>query len=217
MADYRVGQVLEPDTPLAVAVAASAAFPPFLSPLTLKLAPGSVVGFKTDPSPALHHPPYTERAVLTDGGVYDNLGLQAASASSLVLVSDGGGRLENERHPRRLWPLQLLRVLHVMNSQVRALRSHQLISDFQAGRRRGRFWGIYTLIERYGVPDALPAPPERTLKLAATPTRLARLPMRRRQRLVNWGYAVSDAAMRSDGLASSPPAPPPAFPFTIGI
>lgn len=215
MADYRVGQVLKPDTPLAVAVAASSAFPPFLSPLTLKLDPGSVVGFTTDPNPSLHHPPYTERAVLSDGGVYDNLGLQPANASQLVLVSDGGGHLKDEGRPRHLWPLQLLRVLHVMDSQVRALRSHQLISDLQAGRKRGRYWGIRTAIDRYGAPGALPAPHERTLKLAKTSTRLARLPKRRRQRLVNWGYAVTDAAMRSDGLAASPPAP--SFPFPIGI
>ena len=37
LADYRVGQVLEPDLPLAVAVAASSAFPPFLSPCTVDL------------------------------------------------------------------------------------------------------------------------------------------------------------------------------------
>lgn len=35
LADYRVGQVLNPDLPLAVAVAASSAFPPVLSPCTI--------------------------------------------------------------------------------------------------------------------------------------------------------------------------------------
>jgi NTE family protein len=37
LADYRVGQVRNPDLPLAVAVAASSAFPPVLSPCTIDL------------------------------------------------------------------------------------------------------------------------------------------------------------------------------------
>jgi NTE family protein len=38
LADYRVGRVMDPDLPMAVAVAASSAFPPILSPCTLILA-----------------------------------------------------------------------------------------------------------------------------------------------------------------------------------
>ena len=41
MRDYRVGQVCRPTVPLARAVAASSAFPPFLSPLILHLDPAS--------------------------------------------------------------------------------------------------------------------------------------------------------------------------------
>jgi NTE family protein len=37
LADYRVGQVRNPRIPVAVAVAASSAFPPFLSPIILRL------------------------------------------------------------------------------------------------------------------------------------------------------------------------------------
>jgi NTE family protein len=33
--------------------------------------------------------------------------------------------------------------------------------------------------------------------LAAQATRLAALPQQRQQRLINWGYAVCDAAMRA--------------------
>ena len=44
--------------------------------------------------------------------------------------------------------------------------------------------------------DALDCPFERTLELAATPTRLKRLDDTLQQRLINWGYAVSDAAVR---------------------
>ena len=41
MADYRVGRMMNPKIELAVAVAASSAFPPVLSPLKLELDPAS--------------------------------------------------------------------------------------------------------------------------------------------------------------------------------
>jgi NTE family protein len=216
MADYRVGQVVEPDVPLALAVAASSAFPPVLSPVSLKLAPGAVVGFDDDPVPALHFPPYTTRAILADGGVYDNLGLQTATQCHTVLVSDGGGALKDAPRPRRLWPLQLLRVLDVIDNQVRALRKHDLIDDYQDDSARGRagtYWGIRSQIADYQVADPLPAPPARVAELAATPTRLARLPLDHRRRLVNWGYAIADAGMRKWVVPTTPAPPPAAFPF----
>ena len=218
MADYRVGQVLAPQVELAVAVAASSAFPPVLSPLRLTLEPGVVVGFPNDPSPPLCSEPYTTKVVLSDGGVYDNLGLQQANGFPVVLASDGGGKMADVPRPHGLWPLQLLRVLGVMDNQVRSLRKHQLVSDYQdpANPLHGAYWGIRTLIANYGV-ATLPAPPDRTLELAATPTRLARLPQERRHRLVNWGYAVCDAAMRAHVLPQPPLAPPPGFPLPGGV
>jgi NTE family protein len=214
MADYRVGEVPAPEVELAIAVAASSAFPPFLSPLRLKLAPGAVVGFPGEPPPPLHSPPYTTKVVLSDGGVYDNLGLQQATGFPVVLVSDAGAKLADEARPPGLWPLQLLRVLKVMDNQVLALRKEHLISSYTqtSDPLLGAYWGIRTLIANYGV-ATLPAPPERTLELAATPTRLVRLSQERQNRLVNWGYAVCDAAMRAHVLPQPPPPPPPVFPF----
>jgi NTE family protein len=220
MADYRVGQLVNPDVPLATAVAASSAFPPFLSPVSLKLASGAMIGFPDEPIPKLHHAPYTTRPILSDGGVYDNLGLQTANSCHTILVSDGGGHLNDQARPHRLWPLQLLRVLNTIDNQVRSLRTHQLVSDFQEpdGRRDGTYWGIRTQIAEYGLPDPLPAPPEHVTELAKTPTRLARLPRERRERLVNWGYAIADAAMRRWVLPPALALPPPAFPFpAVGI
>ena len=216
MADWRVGQVVRPDVLLAVAVAASSAFPPVLSPVSLRLAPGAVVGFDDDPVPALHLPPYTTRAILSDGGVYDNLGLQTATQCHTVLVSDGGAALKDAPRPRRCWPLQLLRVLDVVDNQVRALRKEHLIDDYQDPGARGRagtYWGIRSQIADYHVSDPLPAPPARVAELATTPTRLAKLPLERRRRLVNWGYAIADAGMRKWVVPATPAPPPPAFPF----
>ncbi len=46
IADYRVGRVLNPTVELAVAVAASSAFPPVLSPCTIDFDPASWVGIR---------------------------------------------------------------------------------------------------------------------------------------------------------------------------
>ena len=46
------------------------------------------------------------------------------------------------------------------------------------------------------LPDALPCPFDRTLELANTPTRLKRMDAALQEGLVNWGYAVCDAALR---------------------
>jgi NTE family protein len=214
MADYRVGQVLEPKVELATAVAASSAFPPVLSPLRLRLPRGAVVGFPGDPPPPLSEEPYTTRLVLSDGGVYDNLGLQQAKGFATVLVSDGGGRMKDEPRPHSFWPLQLFRVLGVMDNQVRSLRKSHLIDSYgpaSATPLGGAYWGIRTRIENYEV-ATLPAPVDRTRELAATRTRLARMPVTLRHRLVNWGYAVCDAAMRAHVLAQPPLPPPSHFP-----
>jgi NTE family protein len=56
---------------LAAAVAASSAFPPVLSPMVMELTLRASRQTRTD----LQREPYTSRVVLTDGGVYDNLGL----------------------------------------------------------------------------------------------------------------------------------------------
>ena len=90
MGDYRVGLVRNPDVPLAVAVAASSAFPPVLSPVTLEIKQPVA---KTDGAD-LSRAPYTKTAVLSDGGVYDNLGLETvAKRYKTLLVSDAGQKI----------------------------------------------------------------------------------------------------------------------------
>ena len=72
MGDYRVGLVRNPDFKLSAAVAASSAFPPVLSPSTLEINQNVDDVTGTD----LHRAPYTKTVVLSDGGVYDNMGLE---------------------------------------------------------------------------------------------------------------------------------------------
>jgi NTE family protein len=213
MADYRVGIVRDPDVPLAVAVAASSALPPFLSPLRLRLDPDRI---ESSHGADLHRPPFTQKAVLTDGGVYDNLGVEPAFKSfSTVLISDGGGQLKPAKRVAGFWPLQLLRVTAVIDNQVRAQRKRQAIEDFLGEQWRGAYWGVSTDISRYGLSDALPCDLARTRELADTSTRLAALRDELQERLINWGYAVCDAALRrhvNRGIT-----PPGAFPYPGGV
>lgn len=195
MADYRVGRVDNPEVSLATAVAASSAFPPFLSPLLLKVDAGAYSAESA--AWELHRKPFTTRVHLSDGGVYDNLGLETAwKRYRTVLVSDGGGQMAPVRRPPRTWARHSLRVLTVIDNQVRSLRKRQVIAGFQRGDRDGTYWGIRTDVADYGLADPLPCPHPQTLALAALPTRLRALPTRQQEALINWGYAVCDAAMR---------------------
>ena len=213
MRDWRVGEVKNPKVPLALAVAASSAFPPVLSPVELDLKDSD---FTPGSGAELQYPPYTTRVMLTDGGVYDNLGLETAwKRYSTILVSDGGGLTEPEPEPKRDWAQHVYRVLNLIDDQVRSLRLRQVIGSFERGERAGTYWSALTDIRRYGLADALDCPVAKTAELARTPTRLKAMDDRLQERLINWGYAVCDAAMRSYGKVTG--APRPVFPYPGGV
>lgn len=214
MRDWRVGEVRRPDLALARAVAASSAFPPVLSPVELRIDPDS---FTPGSGSELQREPFTRRVLLTDGGVYDNLGLETAwKRYDTVLVSDAGGSMRPEEEPHSDWARHSLRVLDLIDNQVRSLRKRQLIGSYVSGARNGAYWGIRTDIADYGLADPLPCPAERTLALADTPTRLKRMPEDVQERLVNWGYAVCDAALRRHVDPALPR--PEGFPYpAVGI
>ena len=195
MRDYRVGEIRKPTLALAKAVAASSAFPPVLSPLELRFDAGQYTpGSGLD----LQRAPYTTKVVLTDGGVYDNLGLETVwKRYDTVLVSDGGGQMQPEEEPKSDWARHAYRVLDVIDNQVRALRKRQTIESFISGARKGAYWGIRTDLAAYKVETPLACPLERTTALAQTPTRLKRMDDALQERLINWGYAVCDAALRA--------------------
>ena len=209
MWDWRVGKVANPTAELAVAVAASSAFPPVLSPARLHFQTGDFVpGSGVD----LQRPPFTEDVFLTDGGVYDNLGLETAwKLYDTILVSDGGAKMAPDPEPHTDWARHALRVNEVIDNQVRSLRKRQLIASYKSGQRKGTYWGVRSDIADYPAQHTLPCPPEDTIALAEYPTRLAAVPETTQKRLINWGYAICDAAIRAH---VSPESPAPAtFPY----
>jgi|RhiMetStandDraft_4_1073278.scaffolds.fasta_scaffold59888_2 NTE family protein len=215
MADWRVGMVKNPKVLLATAVGASSAFPPVLSPVRLDLKPFT---FEPGSGTDLQTAPYTSEAVLTDGGVYDNLGLETAFKNyKTVLVSDGGGHMAAMPDPHSDWPRHALRVNDLIDNQVRDLRKRQLIGAFANGDRAGTYWSVRSnLPKNYPAPGVLPCPFAATEHLAAVPTRLAALEDEVQEQLINWGYAICDAAMRLYVDTNAPA--PVAFPYpSVGV
>jgi len=215
--DYRVGKIDKPKLALATAVSASSAFPPFLSPVELEFKESD---YTPNTGVDLQKPPYTTDVVLTDGGVYDNLGLETVWKNyQTVLVSDAGGIYGPEPDPKKDWLNHTRRVFDLVDNQVRSLRKRQVIDSFTAGERSGAYWGIWTDIAKYELADALPCPLPKTQALAGTPTRLKGLESDLQEKIVNWGYAVCDAAVRKHvEHADDPALPKPKFPYpAVGV
>src|SRR5690606_30045323 len=124
---------------VARAVAASACFPPLFRPMRLRFAPERLRGVRRWTAR------YTELAAridLTDGGLYDNLGLQPALSArhTVLLVSDGGAPFR--RLATRGRAGELVRYAEILQGQVGVLRRAHLLAALRQGRRRGAYWGI---------------------------------------------------------------------------
>jgi NTE family protein len=215
LADYRVGRVMSPQISLATAVAASSAFPPVLSPCVVELDAAQFAPPDPQRPEDLAEARFRSRVVLSDGGVYDNLGLESVwKRCETVLVSDAGQKIAAEAAPAEDWARHAVRVLDVMDNQVRSLRKRMLIEAYRQGRK-GAYWGIRSEILDYNAINPLSCPSASTSRLAAIPTRLAAMESGLQERLINWGYAICDAAMRSRIVPGSSLAP--RFPYAGGV
>ena len=103
------------------------------------------------------------------------------------------------------------RVLNLLDTQVRSLRKRQIIGSYPVGLRKGTYWGIRTDIGDYKLPTALDCPFEKTPVLANTPTRLKKLDGSLQERIINWGFGVCDAAIRTHLIPGLPK--PNDFPY----
>ena len=99
--------------------------------------------------------------------------------------------------PHTDWVRHALRIHDLIDDQMRSLRKRQVIGSFQSAERKGTYWGIRSHIADYPAPTALPCPTVQAAALAEYPTRLADVPDLIQERLINWGYAICDAAMRA--------------------
>lgn len=207
--DYKIGLLRNHDFPIATCVAASAAFPPVLSPVVLDLNPGP---FERTPGAYLYDSEDLRSQVsLADGGVYDNMGLECVwKRCGGLLVSDAGGSPSMQFGPKRLWHNQLDRAYALTIEQDRDLRRRILHQDFKSQDRRGAYWLISWPIKKFTVAGGLTVSQGWDVRLGSIRTRLDPFTDEEQRCLINWGYALSDAAVRR-WVEPSPV--PPAWPF----
>jgi len=197
--DWRIGLIRDPAFDLATAVSASSAFPPVLAPVTLDVRPEQFE--KVEGADLWDAVDFRRRLLLADGGVYDNLGLETVwGRYDTVLVSDGGKPFELDASAGALAPKQLLRVMDIGLNQALALRKRMLVDAYRQERLKGAFWAIDTPIARYAA-AVLPAAPARVQQWSQMRTRLDSFGVREQAELINWGYTVSDAALRTHAAA----------------
>jgi NTE family protein len=139
MGDWQAGYVPTPsDWPLARAVAASSCFPPLFPPLPVNLRPDS---YKRGSYRGRDRLQLLRRMSLTDGGVYDNLGLEPVwKRHAVVLVSDGGGRFGFTWASTPL--SRVFAYSNILQIQIGALRVRWLQSSFSAHVLQGAYWGL---------------------------------------------------------------------------
>lgn len=153
--DYYTGFAPNGDTQLATAVAASSAFPIVFPPLVLNYPDPKVF---QNAHPRLHQIDESKKKMaLTDGGVYDNIGIEPIWLHSRhVLVSDAGRPFTFDGDPGLSLKARLARVFDITGNQVEAVRKRWLISQLQLAPEKfqGAYWGIGSDIAAYEHPGA---------------------------------------------------------------
>lgn len=213
--DYRIGLIEDPTFDVATAVACSSAFPPVLAPVELDIDdPDSFQ--KTPGADLWDREDFRKRLQLADGGVYDNLGLETVwGRFDTVLVSDAGKPFELDAGIGSMAPKQILRVMDIALNQALALRKRTLVNAYEAGQAKGAFWAINTDIASYEAAGALAVTAGKIEELSSIRTRLDRFREQEQCELINWGYAVCDAAIRSRApQLPNTPVRPPTLPYS---
>ncbi len=215
MGSYRSGKIPIPeDWTLGLAVAASSCFPPVFQPLRVSRGLGDWRGPIKESDEAWQRGMSDLR--LSDGGVYDNMGIEPVWASSpdstgrhgWVLVSDAGGLFSAA--PDEGLPSRVRRYQAIQEYQARSLRKRWLIDSFQRKDVHGAYWGIGSARARY-----VPGDPQGYSKalahqvIARIRTDLDVFSEEEIAILENHGYLLADVAVRTHCASLVSPAAPP--------
>ncbi|HEX7150262.1 MAG TPA: patatin-like phospholipase family protein [Thermoanaerobaculia bacterium] len=201
IADYRIGVINNPRRSLAEAVAASSAFPPILSPSTLDFRHEEWSELNVEEA---GRKPFTERIVLTDGGVYDNMGLENPwKKCKRLIVSDAGAEFQPEADQPHDFARHSIRVNSLIDNQVRSLRRRQILAAFDKTKELGKndphsgvFFAMWTPASKFTT-SSLQFDEKRGRDLAKTPTRLSEMKPELQNRIINYGYAMAERAIRT--------------------
>jgi NTE family protein len=180
MGEHELGIIEAPDFSLARAVAASSAFPPVFPPLCLQ----------SDVYPPSANIEYVS---LTDGGVYDNMGVNPALAElnklDYVIVSDGGKPFAFDTQPTQSGLMVLKAALDIMMEQIRGLEFDRIEHRHLAGKGPRPLWfSIDSVKGESQAGDAVFA--------SSISTNLSALNAAERSVLTRHGGALMDARIR---------------------
>ena len=152
--DYQAGYAIPtpPEWKLSTAVAVSSCFPPVFKPMSLNLDPGKLTrGTARGPDRENE----IRKLTFSDGGVYDNLGLEPIwRTHKTVLCSDGGALFDRNAGNGLIWDVK--RWLAIPENQALAVRKRWLISSFRDqgdDGLDGTFWGVGSARESYRLSD----------------------------------------------------------------
>jgi NTE family protein len=191
-ADYRVGRIDRPCFSLARIVAASSAFPPVFCPLTLDLAGHTLQSAGGAPPGAR-----AKRALLADGGIYDNMGLEPIwKRYGTLLVSNAGDNFDEVDHPTD-WLGLMRRIISMMHRQAENNRQRQLMMLAAYKDRKVAYWPLRNDGSNYPVNDGPPVPADDVAGAQTVKVRLWSLGPKPFAQLANHGYSLCDRAMRS--------------------
>lgn len=140
MGDYVVQYVASPDIHVADALAASAGYPFLIGPVIIETDRHNWFRYvKGSNSDTESHTPRWNKLHLWDGGVYDNLGVEALfkpyrpatgeryrDGMNFLIVSDASARIDEEE-PNGLYR-RARRLLAVATDQVRSLRARSVVA-----------------------------------------------------------------------------------------
>ena len=180
---------------VSTAVAASSCFPPVFKPLHLDLDPAKLTGGK-DTSP--NRDKCVREITFSDGGVYDNLGLEPIwKDHETVLASDGGALFPIGGDTGFSW--EVGRFVGIPENQALALRKRWLISSFATtgpDTMNGTYWGIGGTVAGYSQPGGYSDAVVKNF-IAAIRTDLDSFSEAEASVLENHGYLLADAAIRT--------------------
>lgn len=209
MGDYQTKYITDPDFRLSHALAASAAVPGLIGPLMVQSKRYQWSEFRNDDWQSI--PPKYKRLHLWDGGVYDNLGVEALfkpgeglrDGTDFLMVCDASRPLSSDKRTSRWRPGYLqasMRLVDVATDQVRSLRARMLIEYFKQNPGSGAYLrmglktkGAYARAQIHGQPSLTDAEVHRVSNLETT---LRRLTHPEFSMLFRHGYEVTHATLQ---------------------
>ncbi|HRQ65095.1 MAG TPA: patatin-like phospholipase family protein [Xanthomonadaceae bacterium] len=205
--DYLSGYLRQSGSiPLARAVAASSSFPPVFGPVLVRASADDFERgrYRGDDADTLR-----AHIELSDGGVYDNLGLEPVLRRCReVLISDAGAPFAfvvGRNYLRRL-----LRYTQVIGNQAAALRRRLFFTLRRLGELEGAYWSLGANRDAgaFGYSEGLAEQ-----VLARVRTDLDHFGDAEFEILVNHGYCSCEDGLREDGAPLRPLEPAPNWPY----